>query len=94
MSVLTEELEDVALKELLSDNKNELILHNDDFNTFDFVIDALMSICGHASEQAYQCTLLVHYKGQCSVKSGNKEQLVQMCKKLLNLGLTAEVVTV
>lgn len=91
MSVTTKELKEVKLDDLLA-NKPELVLYNDDFNTFDFVIDALISVCGHATEQAHQCTLLVHYKGQCGVKTGSKEQLKPLCKKLLDLGLTAKIV--
>lgn len=91
MSAITKELKEVKLDEILAD-KPELVLYNDDFNTFDFVIDALVSICDHGLEQAHQCTLLVHYKGQCGVKSGSKEQLKPLCKKLLALGLTAKIV--
>ena len=49
---------------------HEIILYNDDINTFDHVIDCLISICDHTPLQAEQCTLIVHYKGKCSVKSG------------------------
>lgn len=53
--------------------KHKLVLHNDDFNTFDFVIESLMEVCAHTLEQAEQCTFLVHYKSKCTVKTGNLE---------------------
>lgn len=51
-----------------TDDVYKLVLHNDDVNTFDFVIECLIEICKHTPEQAEQCTLLVHYKGKCTVK--------------------------
>lgn len=72
--------------------ENKLVLHNDDVNTFDFVIECLMGICGHTLEQAEQCTILVHYKGRCVVKSGSIEVLKPMHQKLLSKGLTSEVI--
>ncbi len=74
-----------------SGSKHELILFNDDVNTFDFVIDALVQICGHTLEQAEQCTVLVHYKGKCVVKTGAKKTLLPLMKSLQNLGLTASI---
>ena len=58
---------DVLEKEV---NLHEIILFNDDVNTFDFVIDCLIEICEHTAEQAEQCALLVKYKGKCTVKTG------------------------
>lgn len=77
----------------LDENQQEckLVLHNDDFNTFDFVIDCLIDICGHTMEQATQCTMLVHYKGKCTVKTGNLDTLKSMNEKLLSKGLTSEI---
>lgn len=72
--------------------QHEIILHNDDVNTFDFVIDALVAVCDHTLEQAEQCTYLVHYKGKCTVKSGEFKDLEPRCSKLLALGLSAELV--
>ncbi|GAB1308945.1 ATP-dependent Clp protease adaptor ClpS [Urechidicola sp. KH5] len=72
--------------------KYEIILHNDDVHTFDFVIDALMNVCEHTLIQAEQCTILVHYKGKCSVKTGEYDFLKPRCSKLLDLGLSAEIV--
>ena len=66
--------EEVALLEQ-EDEVYKLVLYNDDVNTFDFVIDCLIEICKHTLEQAEQCTILVHYKGKCTVKKKNKELL-------------------
>jgi len=73
-------------------DQHEIILHNDDVNTFDFVIDALIDVCEHDLIQAEQCTILVHYKGKASVKSGGYDDLKPRCSKLLDLGLSAEIV--
>ncbi|MFT4684293.1 MAG: ATP-dependent Clp protease adaptor protein ClpS [Flavobacteriales bacterium] len=72
--------------------KYEIVLHNDDVNTFDFVIDSLIDVCEHTLEQAEQCTILVHYKGKCTVKTGEYDFLRPLCVKLLSLGLSAEIV--
>ncbi|WP_128331368.1 ATP-dependent Clp protease adaptor ClpS [Apibacter sp. HY039] len=69
-----------------------IVLHNDDVNTFDFVIDSLIEVCGHSLEQAQQCTYLVHYKGKCEVKTGSLEDLIPMNNALLRRGLSSEVV--
>lgn len=76
---------------LTPEQENKLILFNDDHNTFDFVIECLMEICGHSLEQAEQCTILVHYKGKCSVKTAKMETLLPMHQKLLSRGLTSEI---
>ena len=70
----------------------EIVLFNDDVNTFDFVIDSLIEVCEHTLEQAEQCTYLVHYKGKCSVKTGEFEELKPTCTPLLERGLSAEIV--
>ena len=73
-------------------HQHEIVLHNDEVNTFDFVIEALISVCEHTLEQAEQCTMLVHYKGKCTVKSGTYKDLEPRCSKLLHLGLSAELI--
>jgi len=73
-------------------NQHEIVLFNDDIHTFDFVIDSLIDVCKHTSEQAEQCTYLVHYKGKCSVKTGELDELKPCCTQLLNLGLSAELI--
>lgn len=72
--------------------QHEIVLFNDDVNTFDFVIDSLIEVCEHTLEQAEQCTILVHYKGKCAVKTGEYEELKPKCNRLLEKGLSAEIV--
>jgi ATP-dependent Clp protease adaptor protein ClpS len=88
--VLTEEELDLELDALLKD-KNEIVIFNDDFNTFDFVIQSLVDVCNHTTIQAEQCTYIIHYNGKCAVKSGEYEKLKPMCTALLDRGLTAEI---
>ena len=83
--------EDVAVLEK-EDEVYKIILWNDEVNTFDYVIDALVEICEHTLEQAEQCTFLVHYKGKCTVKTGSLEKLKPMHEKLLSRSLTSELV--
>lgn len=71
---------------------NEIVLFNDDVNTFDHVIESLVAICNHSLEQAEQCALLVHYKGKCTVKTGSYDELEPLCSRLLEVGLSAEIV--
>jgi len=85
----TQEEFDVAEKEA---SKFEIVLFNDDVNTFDFVIDSLIEVCEHTLEQAEQCTFLVHYKGKCAVKTGEYEDLKPRCTRLLEKGLSAEII--
>ena len=83
--------EDVAVLEK-EDEVYKIILWNDDVNTFDYVIDALVEICEHTLEQAEQCTILVHYKGKCTVQTGSMELLKPMHEQLISRGLTSEIV--
>ncbi|MFQ3297139.1 MAG: ATP-dependent Clp protease adaptor protein ClpS [Polaribacter sp.] len=80
---------DVLEKEVF---QHEIVLHNDDVNTFDHVINSLIDVCEHTLEQAEQCATLVHYKGKCTVKSGEFKYLEPRCSKLLQLGLSAELI--
>lgn len=91
MSTIEKEQEDVLVENQVEIN-NEIILYNDDVNTFDHVIDTLIRVCKHAAEQAEQCSLLVHYKGKCIVKTGSFIELKPQCTQLLESGLSAEIV--
>lgn len=71
---------------------NEIIVFNDDVNTFDHVIETLIRVCDHTAEQAEQCSLIVHYKGKCTVKTGAFDELKPQCTQLLEAGLSAELV--
>ncbi len=71
--------------------ESTLILHNDDINTFEYVIRNLVEICSHTPEQAEQCTLMAHYKGLCDVKRGKKDILREMRQDLIKNGLKASI---
>ncbi|HAV55213.1 MAG TPA: hypothetical protein DCX41_09850 [Aequorivita sp.] len=85
---IQEEVE-VAEKE---SNLNEIVLYNDDVNTFDHVINSLIFACEHTPEQAEQCSIIVHYKGKCTVKTGEFNELKPRCTLLLEAGLSAEII--
>ena len=70
---------------------SELVLFNDDFNTFGFVIDTLVEVCEHDSLQAEQCAFIVHYKGKCGVKSASYTELKPLYREMLNRSLTVEI---
>ena len=85
--------EEALLEEVLSETGpvKEIVLHNDDVNTFDHVIISLMEVCGHEPIQAEQCAWIVHHNGKCSVKRGTFDQLEPRCTALLDPGLSAEI---
>nr|WP_106637375.1 MULTISPECIES: ATP-dependent Clp protease adaptor ClpS [unclassified Siphonobacter] len=81
-----------VLEEVEDTQEHDLMVFNDDVNTFDWVIDTLIDVCGHSPEQAEQCTILIHFKGKCSVKKGAFEELAPMRNAICNRGISAEVV--
>ena len=81
---------DHAVLELLVEQR-DLIVFNDDVNTFDHVIDSLIKVCKHEAEQAEQCTYIIHFNGKCQVKRGEYEKLEPLCVALLDRGLSAEI---
>ena len=90
MSTYTQELPELDI-EVAEKVENKIVLFNDEVNTFDHVIDMLVEACDHTPIQAEQCSLIVHYKGKCKVKTGEYEDLEPRCSKLLEAGLTAEI---
>lgn len=70
---------------------NNLVVFNDDFNTFDHVIQTLIKVCKHTPEQAEQCTWLIHYKGKCAVRSGPVEELKPMRQAICDAGIDARI---
>lgn len=76
---------------ILSDAHRCLIIHNDDFNTFDFVIDTLVEICGHTPIQAEQCALIIHNSGKCTVKTGSFREIQPIWAELIARGLTSTI---
>ncbi len=84
------EAEDVDLLVKLQ-HSYSLIVWNDDVNTFDWVIETLMKICGHTQEQAEQCALFIHFQGKYAVKHGDYETLEPMCTAITDRGINATV---
>ena len=87
--ILPQEIDQV---DTLEKKEHEIILYNDDVNTFDHVIECLVTICEHTYLQAEQCAYIVHYHGKCVVKTGAYEDLKPRCLLLLEEGLSAEMV--
>jgi ATP-dependent Clp protease adaptor protein ClpS len=85
------EIEDDIALFSVEDEVKKLILHNDDYNTFDWVIAALVEICKHNTEQAEQCAYIVHYRGKCQVKHGSEDQMNRLHAALVQRGLSATV---
>ena len=75
----------------LSVEERELILHNDDVNTFEYVIETLMDVCGHDPYQAEQCALTAHFKGKCGIKSGSYPDLKPIHDEMTNRELTVTI---
>jgi ATP-dependent Clp protease adaptor protein ClpS len=90
MNTQEQVLPDLEL-EVLEQKENKIVLFNDEVNTFDHVIDMLVAACDHTPIQAEQCSLIVHYKGKCNVKTGDYDDLKPRCTALLEAGLTAEI---
>ena len=91
MSTKEKVRERVSVKEAVQLD-NEIVVYNDDVNTFDHVIETLMRVCDHAPEQAEQCSLIIHYNGKCTVKTGSFDKLKPQCTQLLEAGLSAEII--
>jgi ATP-dependent Clp protease adaptor protein ClpS len=85
----TEEV--VVLEDVLTSDMNELIVFNDDVNTFEHVIQTLIQVCKHTPEQAEQCTYIIHYKGKCTVKLGTVVELTPMRQAICEKGISAEI---
>lgn len=82
--------DDILLKDKNIDKK-QIIVYNDDVNSFQWVIQSLIEVCEHEPQQAEQCAMLVHFKGKCDVKSGSFEELKPRCLELLNRKISAKI---
>lgn len=87
MATITKKKTKSKVQEILS-KPYLLTLHNDDYNSFDHVINCLINICEHELEQATQCAHIVHNNGKCDVKYGDLETISEMKDKLKSLGLS------
>ena len=82
--------------DLLTETENpwSLIVWNDEVNTFEWVIETLIDVCGHSPEQAEQCAFIIHYKGKYAVKQGSYDELKPQCDAITErgIGATLEVI--
>ena len=86
----TELLEDIDVLTETSAGYN-LIVWNDEVNTFEWVIETLIEICGHSQEQAEQCAIFIHYKGKYPVKTGSYELLKPQCDAINERQINATI---
>jgi ATP-dependent Clp protease adaptor protein ClpS len=92
MKPLGKELVEVdVLESVETTDLMDLVVFNDDINTFDHVIKTLVRVCRHTQEQAEQCTLLIHYRGKCAVKTGSFDYLKPMREAICEAGIDAKI---
>jgi ATP-dependent Clp protease adaptor protein ClpS len=87
-----EQIEVDILEAIETIDVKDLVVFNDDFNTFDHVIETLKRVCKHTQEQAEQCTWLIHYKGKCAVKTGSLDELLPMQEGICQAGIDAKII--
>ncbi len=73
-------------------DERQVVVYNDDVNTFEHVIATLIRVCKHTPEQAEQCTWIIHYKGKCAVKTGLFDELVPVKQAICEAGIDARIV--
>jgi len=90
-----DEVEEILLEDAITvgNETSQLVVYNDDFNTFDWVIQCFIEVCNHSFEQSEQLSLIVHFKGKAIVKTGAFKELKHMKDELINRGLSAVVNT-
>jgi ATP-dependent Clp protease adaptor protein ClpS len=79
----------LSKKEVVKDN--DLVIYNDEVNTFEHVINSLVKVCKHETIQAEQCTWIIHYNGKCAVKKGEFNKLKPMKDALCERGIDAKI---
>ena len=90
MSTETETMEDAGVDVLTDFEKSyQILVWNDEVNTFQWVIETLIEVCGHSEEQAEQCAMLIHTKGKYGVKNGSYEILKPQCDAITERGIGA-----
>jgi ATP-dependent Clp protease adaptor protein ClpS len=83
--------EEIRETDVITEELHNLIVWNDDVNTFDWVIESLVDICGHETMQAEQCALIIHHKGKCGVKKGSFDDLRPQAEALIDRGIQATI---
>lgn len=90
MSYKEQEEVDV-LESVETTDMKDLVVFNDDFNTFEHVIQTLINVCNHSPQQAEQCTWIIHYRGKCTVKTGSFEELQPQRQAICERGIDAKI---
>jgi len=88
--IRTKSLEEADLLTAV-DEPFTLIVWNDEVNTFEWVIETLIEVCGHSYEQAEQCAYIIHFQGKYAVKKGSYDELKPMCDAITDRGISATV---
>lgn len=86
----TQQQQDVDVLEEV-DVENKLVIHNDEVNTFDWVIETLVDVCNHTYEQAEQCAYIIHTKGKYAVKHGSWKKLKPLKDAITDRGINATI---
>jgi len=86
-----EEQQEAVVDTIADEDINDLVVYNDDVNTFDHVINTLIKVCKHNQTQAEQSTTLIHYKGKCAVKKGTFVELIPYREGVVGAGINAEI---
>ena len=90
-TMVKEKVKPVESQDDLAQNASQIILFNDDVNSFDFVIEVLVDVCQHAPMQAEQCAWIAHYKGKCGIKEGYFSELKPLYDEICIRGLTVSI---
>lgn len=95
MSVFLSQTDELVLEEIAvstgNDTVSQIIVYNDDFNTFQWVIDCFVEILKHSAQQAEQLSILIHYKGKAAVKQASLDELRPLKDALVDRGLSAVI---
>jgi len=89
--MVKEKLKPTGKQDEVTADEKELILHNDEVNTFEYVIETLIDVCGHDPYQAEQCALTAHFNGKCGIKSGPVDTLKPVYDEMTNRELTVTI---
>jgi ATP-dependent Clp protease adaptor protein ClpS len=91
-----EQIESWESVDVLTDEQEpfHLIVWNDEVNTFEWVIETLVEVCGHSYEQAEQCAYIIHFRGKYAVKEGSYDDLKPMCDAITDRGIGATIESV
>ncbi len=83
------EIEELIKEQVV--NQKQIVLYNDDVNSFEHVIECLIKYCKHTPNQAEQCTLIIHHNGKCSVKAGGFDDLLPIYTAMIDNKLSASI---